>query len=185
MISDAELIAQTTRWIETVIVANNFCPFAAREVQRDSIRYRVVRDSAPEPCLLAVAEECLRLDDDPDTETTLVVFLEAFADFYDYLDFVAIAEELLLEQGYEGVYQLASFHPEYLFDGSDTQDPANYTNRSPYPMLHLLRESSIERALQDYPGAEDIPQHNIDSTRRMGLERMQALLAACCHAVSE
>jgi hypothetical protein len=179
MISDAELIAQTTRWIETVIVANNFCPFAAREVQRDSIRYRVVRDSAPEPGLLAVGEECLRLDDDPDTETTLVVFPDAFAEFYDYLDFVAIAEELLLEQGYEGVYQLASFHPEYLFDGSDEQDPANYTNRSPYPMLHLLRESSVERALLNYPRAEDIPQRNIDSARRMGLAQMQALLAAC------
>ncbi|MDT8386309.1 MAG: DUF1415 domain-containing protein [Thiogranum sp.] len=179
VISDTDVIAQTRRWIETVIIGSNFCPFAAREMQRDSIHYRVVRDSAPESGLLAIAAECQRLDRDEEIETTLVLLPDACADFDDYLDFVAIAEQLLLEQGYEGVYQLASFHPEYLFEDTDAQDPANYTNRAPYPMLHLLRESSIERALLNYPQAEQIPLDNIVKARRLGLESMKALLAAC------
>jgi hypothetical protein len=95
---------------------------------------------------------------------------------------LAMAEQLLLLQGYEGVYQLASFHPDYRFEdnGSDTEiDPANYTNRSPYPMLHIIREESLERALSHYPDPENIPVRNIKLTREMRLNNLQKLLAAC------
>lgn len=179
MTTDQCVIEQTRCWIETVVVAHNFCPFAARELKRDSVRYRVLRDIALEPCLLALAEECLTLDREPHTETTLLILAGGFQDFHVYLELLEIAGDLLLDQGYEGVYQLASFHPDYCFDGADPQDPANYTNRSPYPMLHILRETSIERALLDYPQAEQIPERNIETARRQGLARMQALLAAC------
>ena len=179
MTTDQNVVAHVRNWIETVVVGHNFCPFAAGELKRDSIRYRVVRETGLEPGLLALAEECLVLERDSQIETTLLVFPDAFHAFDSYLELLEIAGDLLLDQGYEGVYQLASFHPEYCFEGADAQDAANYTNRSPYPMLHILRESSIERALLNYPNAEQIPQRNIDTARRLGLAQMQALLAAC------
>jgi len=124
-------------------------------------------------------QECARLDSESDIETTLLIYANAFKVFDDYLDFLALAEELLIDQGYEGIYQLASFHPNYCFDGASLDDPANYTNRSPYPMLHLLRETSIERAVSSYPDVENIPQRNIALTRQLGLDKVKTLLAAC------
>lgn len=98
--------------------------------------------------------------------------------FDDFLDAVEIGDELMLAQGYEGVYQLASFHPDYCFEGSDEEDAANYTNRSPYPMLHLIREASIEKALAHYPKDPDlIPETNVKLARKLGLQKMQTLLA--------
>jgi len=90
-----------------------------------------------------------------------------------------MAEQLLVTQGYEGIYQLASFHPEYCFSGAETNDAANYTNRSPFPMLHLLRESSLEKALEHYPETENIPQHNVAFARDAGLDAMKARLDRC------
>ena len=91
---------------------------------------------------------------------------------------VAIAERLLIVQNYEGMYQLASFHPDYRFEAHVKDDPANYTNRAPYPMLHIIREDSIDRALENYPNPENIPIRNIQLTRELGLKKLQSLLAA-------
>ncbi|MCO6413742.1 MAG: DUF1415 domain-containing protein [Thiogranum sp.] len=179
MTSDQEIIDATRRWIETVVVKNDFCPFAGRELARDSIIYRVTRASEPEACLQALGELCQQLDAAAERETALLICADAFAGFDDYLDMVDLAERLLQLQGYEGIYQLASFHPDYRFAGADGDDAANYTNRSPYPMLHLLRESSIEQALQHYPAAEAIPDRNIETARRIGLAAMQQSLNAC------
>ncbi len=169
----------TQAWLKTIIIGQGFCPFAKQELERDRIRFSVDFDTDIENCLYHLIEECARLDTDPGIETTLLIYSDAFAAFDDYLDYLDLAETLLNEQGYEGVYQLASFHPDYCFEGAEQNDPANYTNRSPYPMLHLLRESSIEKAVARYPHAENIPQANIESARRLGLAKMQALLAAC------
>ena len=177
--TDQDIIKATRCWIQTVVVQNNFCPFAGRELARDSILYSVARASTPEPCLEALMALCTELDSETDRETALLICPEGFSNFDDYLDLVDVAERLCAMQGYEGVYQLASFHPEYCFAGAAVDDPANYTNRSPYPMLHLLRESSIERALQSFPDAESIPDRNIETARRIGLAGMQALLRAC------
>ena len=100
-------------------------------------------------------EECVRLDEDESIVTSLLIFPNAFKQFDDYLDIVELAEELLEANGYEGVYQLASFHPQYIFGGAPVNDAANYTNRSVYPMLHLLREEQIEKALERYPNPEN------------------------------
>jgi hypothetical protein len=116
------------------------------------------------------------MDIEPATETTLLILPEGCTQFNDFLDLTAMAEQLLIDQGYEGVYQLASFHPDYCFAGEDENDPANYTNRSPYPMLHIIREASIEQALKTYPNPELIPERNIELTRKLGLEKIQALL---------
>lgn len=169
----------TQNWLKTLVIANNFCPFAKQTLERNNLRFCTVDDTAIDPCLLQLIDECEYLDTNEDLETTLLIYSAAFKGFNHYLDFLDYAEALLIEQGYEGVYQLASFHPDYCFEDAELLDPANYTNRSPYPMLHLLRESSIEKALLHFANPENIPTQNIALTRKMGLAKMQALLAAC------
>ena len=178
---DQIYISATKIWLDSFIIAYGVCPFARRERERGSIRFRVnyQTNTDTEICLLNVITECLQLDVDDGIETTLLIYANAFSSFDDYLDFLALAEDLLVEQGYEGIYQLASFHPDYCFDGVDVDDPANYTNRSPYPMLHLLRESSVERAVSQHSDPENIPQRNIELTRNLGLAKLQRLLTAC------
>lgn len=172
-----KIIKQTEQWLTSFIIHYNICPFAKREHDRQSIFYSVVESEAIETCLTAVITECQRLDSQQDIETTLVIFPNQWPIFNDYLDFLSLAERLLIEQGYEGVYQLASFHPLYCFEGERLTDPANYTNRSPYPMLHIIRESSLERALQTYPNPELIPENNINLTRKIGSEKIQSILS--------
>ena len=128
----------TQVWLDTVIISYNLCPFAQRERERGSIRFSVVFQTEIEECLLNMIQECEQLDSDEAIETSLLIYAKAFVSFDDYLDFLALAEDLLFEQGYEGVYQLASFHPHYCFEDAGLDDPANYTNRSPSPMLHLI-----------------------------------------------
>jgi len=176
---DQQLIAATQTWLKTIIIEYSICPFAKRELERGSIRFSINHDTEIESCLLNLMMECDRLTIDSSIETTLLIYDSAFTAFDDYLDFLELAETLLIEQDYEGVYQLASFHPDYCFEGAKQDDPANYTNRSPYPMLHLLRETSIERAVATYPHPENIPLRNIELTRELGLAKMQALLSAC------
>jgi hypothetical protein len=159
---DQPFITATQAWLTSIIIAHNICPFAQREQERGSIRFSVDQQTDIEACLMTLMQECQQLDNDTDIETTLLIYAHAFKSFDDYLDFLAIAEDLLTDQGYEGIYQLASFHPDYCFEGASLDDPANYTNRSPYPMLHLLRETSIDRAVSSYPDVENIPQRNIE-----------------------
>lgn len=179
ILTDEHYKTATQAWLKTIIIEYGLCPFANRELERGSINFSLVRDTEMENCLLNLMRECDRLDSDPDIATTLLIYPEAFAAFDDYLDYLELAETLLTGQGYQGLYQLASFHPDYCFDGARQDDPANYTNRSPYPMLHLLRESSIEQAVSHYPHPERIPQRNIELTRKLGLAKVQSLLAAC------
>lgn len=171
-------IEQTKKWVETVVVGLNLCPFARRVVERERIHYVLAEDPLK---VLEVFRQTLRLLDENETiETALIVLSNGYTDFLEYLDLVDEAEAWIEEADYEGVYQVASFHPEYQFADSDIDDPANYTNRSPYPILHLLREASVSMALEWYPGDPDqIPERNVALTREMGLAQMQALKAAC------
>ncbi len=179
ILTDSSVIAQTTQWINSVVIGCNFCPFAAKAMLRKSIRYVVLPDITLESALEAVVEELRYLDRSVDIETTLVIFPNQFSDFEDYLDLAELAEDLSVEQGYEGIYQIASFHPDYRFEGAKDNDPANYTNRSPYPMLHILREDSITKALDHYIDPEGIPERNIAFAQEKGLLYMQVLRAAC------
>lgn len=178
MPNDTIIIQQTINWVRNVIVELNFCPFAGREVERDSIRYVVDHGTLHKQRLHHLFDECRHLDLNAKTETTLFVIAEDLTEFDTFLDFVELAESLLKEQGYEGIYQLAHFHPDYQFDNTEVDDASNYTNRSPYPMLHLIRESSIEKATAHYPDAESIPGRNIDLARKKGKLQMQTLLDA-------
>ena len=161
------------------MVECNFCPFAKRELDRDSVRYVVCDALELESCVESVFEECVFLDSNEAVETTLIVFSKAFKSFDDFLDCVDIAEQLLTQQGYDGVYQMASFHPDYCFADATNDDAANYTNRSPFPMLHLLREASLEKALVSYPDPENIPKRNVDKAREIGFKAMKARLDRC------
>ena len=175
----AQAIEQTRKWITEVVIACNFCPFAAKEVKQNSIHYQVEASVDTTVCLNAFLQECIRLDEQPAIATSLLIFTNGFARFDNYLDMVAMAETLLEKHGYEGVYQVASFHPLYIFADADANDAANYTNRSVYPMLHLLREDSMEKAVAGYPHPEKIPDRNIVFARQKGMEYMKTLRAAC------
>lgn len=174
-----QVIEHTRKWIIEVVIRCNFCPFAAREVKRNSIRYAVIPQLTQKEALGALMEECKLLDAEPEIETTLLIFPHGFKLFRDYLQLVEKAEALIRKNGYEGVYQVASFHPDYFFAGAPMDDPANFTNRSVYPMLHLLREASIEKVLERYPEPERIPEANMRFAREKGATYMKMLRDSC------
>lgn len=182
--AEQQFIEQTRTWVENFIVGYNICPFARRELERGSIRYSVILSTHLAECLESLVVECERLDKDRKIETTLVIFPYGFKIFDDYLELLEIAEKLLVEQGYEGIYQLASFHPDYCFADTSPSDPTNYTNRSPYPMLHLIREESIDRALRSYSKPEEIPLRNMELARRLGEAELKQILDSCCKSNS-
>lgn len=176
MMQNEKVISQTKAWLKTVVIGLNFCPFAKPVFEQGKVHFQVSDAQSLECCLEDLTAEALRLDQNSELETTLLIYENSLQDFENFLDVVDIANDFMEEQGYEGVYQLASFHPDYCFDDSDEDDPANYTNRSPYPMLHLIREESIERALASYKNPEKIPETNIKLARELGLDKMQSLL---------
>jgi uncharacterized protein len=173
------IITQTKKWIIDIVVGCNFCPFASREVKRGSIYYEVLHGATLKTVLETTIKMFQQLDDDKNIETSLLILPNNFETFTAYLDMVEKVEKLLEKEGYEGVYQIASFHPRYLFAGSTENDPSNYTNRSPYAMLHFLREESVSRAVDAHPNIDDVPEQNIAFAQEKGLGYMQALFAAC------
>jgi len=179
MSSSQQIIDQTKTWIYKVVVGCNFCPFAAKTLQQHHVHYQVEDSPEITVCIDVFLQEMARLDKEPHIETSFLIFSHAFQQFDDYLDMICIAEHLLKEKGYEGVYQLASFHPKYRFDSSTKNDAADYTNRSIYPMLQFLRESSIDKALAHYENPESIPERNVDFARKKGLTFMKWLRDSC------
>lgn len=171
-----QIIEQTEKWIVDVVIGCNLCPFAANVVKQQGIFYGIETSNDKDVCLASFINEMERLDNDENIETGFLILPNGFEKFDDYLYLLSQAEKLLKRNGYEGVYQVASFHPLYLFAGSDENDAANYTNRSPYPMLQLLREESIDKALKNYKDPDSIPDRNIKFTREKGLTYMKTLL---------
>lgn len=179
MPNNEQIIAQTKKWVTDVVVACNFCPFAAKEVKQNKIRYQIEHSTDIKTCVESFEKECINLDEHDDIETTLLIFPNGFENFSDYLKLVTLAEKVLKKMGYEGVYQVASFHPLYCFAGAPDNDAANYTNRSIYPMLHLIREESIEAALARYTDPQRIPERNIHFAREKGTVYMKMLRDSC------
>ena len=140
-----EIIEATRRWLETVVVGLNLCPFANRELVNNRVRFTVTTANSEQQLLKALENELGRLTRDDSVETTLLIHPQVLADFLDYNEFLGVADRLLTEMKLEGIYQIASFHPRYQFAGTDQDDVENYTNRSPYQMLHLIREASLEK----------------------------------------
>ncbi len=163
-------------WVEKVIIAHNFCPFAKRERDRDSIRYILSPYTTLEHCLQFFADELLYLEDNHSVETSLLVFANGFEDFDQYLELLELSQDVLESIGFSEKFQLASFHPDYCFEGCKEDDVENYSNRSPFPMLHLLREKTVTQVLANYPSPEEIPLRNIAYAKALGLETMKRLL---------
>ena len=167
------------RWVEELVVGLNLCPFAKRELVNNRIRFVVTQSIGEEQLLAALQTELSLLNNDESIETTLLIHPDVLQDFFDYNQFLDKADQLLLQMGLEGVYQIASFHPDYQFAGTAVEDAENYTNRSPYPLLHILREASLERTIAAYPDVEQIPVRNIETMNKLGRDKLQALLQGC------
>lgn len=176
---EASVKKVTEKWIKTVVVDHEFCPFARRELERGSIRMCVLDQVTVEGCCDVMLDELRDMDRDETIETTLLILSNTHNDFEEYLSLVGDAEAFLESEGYEGVYQLASFHPDYCFVDSWPDDAANYTNRSPYPMIHILRAASVEEAIEQHPDTKAMPQRNIEVARKLGADTLKALLAQC------
>ena len=167
---DQVIIDRTRRWIATMVIGLNLCPFARKVFEGDTIRY-VVSAATDEAALLAdLTREMKALPSTPiaEVETTLIIHPHVLGDFLDYNDFLDLAEERLEALGLEGVLQIASFHPAYRFADVDADAVENYTNRSPYPMLHLLREDSVSAVSGDEEEMMAIPRRNIETLRALG-----------------
>ncbi|MGI2259844.1 DUF1415 domain-containing protein [Shewanella sp. GXUN23E] len=175
----ADAQQQTENWVRRFIVKYNICPFARPDLDAGNMRYCVAQSAELEQILMAVIEECGHMDAHPELSTSLFIIPQGVEQFDDYLDLLDIATALLEAQGYDGVYQLASFHPDYCFDGVAPDDASNYTNRAPLPVLHIIRESALAEALKGYQDPEAIPERNIQFTRRKGGNFFELLLEGC------
>jgi len=174
------VIAETRDWIEKAVIGLNLCPFAQAVYVSERIRYRVSEAQSAEALLGDLAGElrALQSADPHAVETTLLIHPRALDDFLEYNQFLGAADATLVRLGLEGVLQIASFHPRYRFAGTGDDDIENYTNRSPYPMLHLLREASVERAVAAAADPAEIYERNIATLRRLGRQGWRALWRA-------
>jgi hypothetical protein len=173
----ADPVAETVRWLERAVIGLNLCPFAKAVHAKGQVRYVLSAANTPELLLEQLGAELLLLRDTPagQVDTTLLVHPDVLQDFLDYNDFLGEADNLVAELGLEGVLQVASFHPRYQFAGSHPDDIENFTNRAPYPTLHLLREDSVSRAVAAYPDPDAIIDRNIETLRGLGPEGWQTL----------
>jgi len=176
-----QAIARTRAWVRRAVIGLNLCPFAKAVDAKDRIRYVASDATGPEALLETLCDEMKRLAEaDPEEiETTLLIHPQALLDFLDYNDFLDLAEAVLEQMGYGGLLQIASFHPQYQFAGTEPDDIGNASNRSPYPSLHLLREESVERAVAAFPEAEAIFEANIATMRRLGESGWARLQQQC------
>ncbi|NIE87418.1 MULTISPECIES: DUF1415 domain-containing protein [Burkholderia] len=168
--SEAEILAATRHWLTRAVIGLNLCPFAKSVHVKGQVRYALSRASRFEDAFADLETELRALAEaDPEAiDTTLVIFPFAFAEFADFSDAIHFADQLLQQLRLDGMLQVASFHPRYQFDGSEPEDIENYTNRAPYPILHLLREASIDRAVEAFPDAAEIYERNQATLRRLG-----------------
>ncbi|OAJ34700.1 DUF1415 domain-containing protein [Piscirickettsia salmonis] len=184
-INTDKYIAATRDWLKQVVIGHNFCPFALKEFRHNRIRYQVIPEKKHATLLNALIQECYHLDTHPNTETTLIIFPYGLNQFERFLNLLDRANDQLIQHNYEGVYQIASFHPDYCFADADIDDPANYTNRSPYPTLHLIRETSLEQTLKKVKTPEKIPERNINHARALGLQAMDLMLKNCYQEIAD
>ncbi len=168
--TDEEILAKTRHWLEAAVIGLNLCPFAKAVYVKTQVRLVVSKARHADDLLEDLDRELDLLVATPATEidTTLLIHPTLFEDFLDFNDFLEIAEGVVDEHGLEGVVQLASFHPQFQFDGTEPDDISNYTNRAPFAILHLLREESVERAVEAFPQAGTIFKANIATLEKLG-----------------
>jgi uncharacterized protein len=181
------VIEETRHWIANMVIGLNLCPFAQRVFDAGRIRYTVSDAISAKALAKALADELKVLRSTPITEieTTILIHPNALQDFFEYNEFLDVADRMITEVGLEGAIQIASFHPEYQFAETDVDAVENYTNRSPYPMLHLLREASITQAAKDPDEVDAIPLRNIETLRNLGLAAILERLKRPAPTVSD
>jgi hypothetical protein len=156
-----QALTETKAWLLEFVIGHNLCPFARKPFEADQIRF-ICSDALEDSDLLqALAQEFELLLSDSAIETTLLILPNALKTFTTYWDFIEVAEALIETLGLEGVFQIATFHPQYQFEGTEPGAPENRTNRSPYPLLHILREESLSQAIETHPDVAQIPERNI------------------------
>jgi hypothetical protein len=167
---DEQIVAATRNWLEKAVIGLNLCPFAKAVYVKEQVRYVVSNATTPEALLETLMDELQLLSDtDPEvTDTTLLIHPFVLGDFLDYNEFLDVADAAVEDMQLDGELQVASFHPQYQFAETDINDISNYTNRAPYPILHLLREDSIERAVEAFPEAAEIFDKNIATLEKLG-----------------
>ena len=177
--ADADPIALTRRWLERAVIGLNLCPFAKAVHAKGQVRYVLSDADTPQALLEQLGEELLRLRDTPAeaVDTTLLVHPRVLVDFLDYNDFLDEADALVEALGLDGVLQVASFHPDYRFAGTEPDDLGNFSNRAPFPTLHLLREDSVERAVAAFPDPDAIVERNLETLRELGAEGWRKLFS--------
>ncbi|MBA0401188.1 MULTISPECIES: DUF1415 domain-containing protein [Stenotrophomonas maltophilia group] len=175
--TDAQLptedpIAATRLWLERIVIGLNLCPFAKAVYVKDQVRIVLSDATTPEALVEQLAEELVLLRDTPaeQIDTTLIVHPQVLTDFLDYNDFLDNADAAIEALDLQGILQVASFHPDYQFEGVAAGDASNYTNRAPFPTLHLLREDSVARAVDVYPDPDVIVERNIQTLDRIGVD---------------
>lgn len=170
------VLTATRHWVERFVIGLGLCPFAHHELMRDRVRFNVCEARSALDLIPVLEAELERISTDGDIGTTLLIHPHALTAFDAYLDFLEIADQTVTGMGLEGIIQIASFHPDYQFEGTTADDVSNMTNRSPYPMLHLIREADITRAVESHPDIEGIPAANIARLRAMGREAIKTLI---------
>jgi len=171
-----DIEARTLNWVQRVVIGLNLCPFAQTAVNADQLTLITETSADVATVLGALAKQFYSVNSASEQATVLFVLPNGFDQFEDYLDLVDLGNALIADLDFEGLLQMATFHPHYQFEDSDADDAANFTNRSPYPMLHLLQESAVEQAVEKHPDTDSIPQRNIDLLRTMTPMQLSTLI---------
>jgi hypothetical protein len=177
IMSDEEVLVKTRNWLEKAVIGLNLCPFAKAVYVKNQVRLVVSKARHADDLLEELDRELDLLVATPaeEIDTTLLIHPTLFEDFLDFNDFLEVAEGVVNEHKLDGVIQLASFHPQFQFEGTGPDDIGNYTNRAPFAILHLLREESVERAVEVFPQAEAIFEQNIATLEKLGHDGWRAL----------
>ncbi len=177
MLTEEQVLEKTRAWLEKAVIGLNLCPFAKAVYVKDQVRLVVSKARHADGFLEELDRELDLLVATPaeEIDTTLLIHPTLFEDFLDFNDFLEVAEGVVDEHGLEGVIQLASFHPRFQFDGTEPDDIGNYTNRAPFAILHLLREESVDKAVEAFPEADAIFEQNIATLEKLGHSGWKAL----------
>jgi hypothetical protein len=174
--TDSAYLMAVRQWIEQVVIGLNFCPFARKPFEEKRVSIVVDHATQDDAILEVVLKELLRLENTSasELETTLIVLPEAYPDFMEFNSLLYVLNDVLEMEGFEGIFQIASFHPHYQFAGTQAQDRENFTNRAPYPILHLIREDSVEQVLALHPDPDNIPNTNIQRLNQLSDAQLKA-----------
>lgn len=180
----ATVEATTRAWLENAVIGLNLCPFARQPYASGQVQLQVSAASSWVSLQDDIEQALETLSQAAQPETLLLIVPKLLQDFNDYLDALAAVESLIEHSGLEGIIQVASFHPQYCFEGEAPEHPSHFTNRAPYPIFHFLREASLEAALAKYPKPERIPAQNIEKMQQLSTEQLKALFPHCFGPVS-